>query len=369
MLPIADLYAVVPAGGSGTRLWPLSRQGRPKFLLDLIGQGRTMIQTTVDRLLPLTGADHVLVVTGTAHEDQVRAQLPELDGVWDQVIAEPSPRDSMAAIGLAAAVIAQRHGPTAIIGSFAADHVITGQDLFEQTVVAAVSAARMGYVVCVGIEATSPSSAFGYVQATGTSVPDADAQTRVVAGFTEKPDAQTAAEYLRSGNYYWNAGMFVVQVGVLLGHLARLLPTMHAALIEIAAQWDGAQRAETLERLWPTLTRIAIDRAIAEPIAPAGAMAVVPGNFGWDDLGDFSALARLHRGDGSRVLGDQAQVVQLGGADAFVVVGTRPVTVVGNTDVVVVDTPDALLVVAPAQAQDVAAAVAHWRENGQQQLL
>ncbi|MFS0704804.1 mannose-1-phosphate guanylyltransferase [Cellulomonas sp. 179-A 9B4 NHS] len=365
--PVPGFHAVVPAGGAGTRLWPLSRAGRPKFLLDLTGGGRTLLQATVDRLLPLTGPGHVLVVTGARHAAAVAEQLPGLGA--DDVLAEPSPRDSMAAIGLAAAVLLERHGPDVVLGSFAADHVITGTDVFESTVREAVEAARAGYVVTVGIEATEPSTAFGYVRA-GEPLGVAGAPSaRHVVGFTEKPDAGTAAEYLATGAYSWNAGMFVVRAAVLLEHLAAQLPTLHDGLRRIAAAWDGPDRAARLADTWPGLTRIAIDHAIAEPVAAAGGVAVVPGGFGWDDVGDFASLGGLLAGADGPTLGDEAAVLRLDAAGSVVVADGRTVSVVGVPDAVVVDTPDAVLVTTRAHAQQVKQAVDAWRARGRDDLL
>ncbi|UZN04409.1 mannose-1-phosphate guanylyltransferase [Cellulomonas sp. S1-8] len=375
--PIHDFHAVVPAGGAGTRLWPLSRAGHPKFLLDLTGAGRTLLQGTVDRLLPLTGPGHVLVVTGTRHAAAVAAQLPELGP--EHVLAEPSPRDSMAAIGLAAAVLAERHGPDVVLGSFAADHVITGLPQFEATIREAVAAARTGVVVTVGIRATEPSTAFGYVRSGDPLGAQGAPHAHRVVGFTEKPDAQTAAEYLATGRYSWNAGMFVVRVGVLLDHLAAQLPTLHDGLRTIAAAWDTADRDARLADTWPGLTKIAIDHAIAEPVAAAGGVAVVPGTFGWDDVGDFASLGTLLAaaaaaggdgdGDGDATLGDAAHVLRIDADGAVVVTGGRTVSVVGVPDAVVVDTPDALLVTTRAHAQQVKQAVDAWRERGRDDLL
>jgi len=367
--PIADFHAVVPAGGAGTRLWPLSRAGHPKFLLDLTGTGRTLLQSTVDRLLPLTGPGHVLVVTGARHATAVAAQLPEL-GPQD-VLAEPSPRDSMAAIGLAAAVLAQRHGPDVVLGSFAADHVISGRAEFRSTVREAVAAARTGAVVTVGIRATEPSTAFGYVRS-GQPLGVVDApRARHVVGFTEKPDAQTATEYLATGEYSWNAGMFVVRVGVLLDHLAAQLPALHDGLRRIAAAWDTSERDARLADTWPGLTKIAIDHAIAEPVAAAGGVAVVPGTFGWDDVGDFASLGTLLAAgaDGTATLGDAAHVLRVDADGAVVATAGRTVSVVGVPDAVVVDTPDAVLVTTRAHAQQVKLAVDAWRERGRDDLL
>ncbi len=362
---IPGFHAVVPAGGAGTRLWPLSRAGHPKFLLDLTGSGRTLLQATVDRLLPLTGPGGVLVVTGAKHATAVAEQLPEL-GAAD-VLAEPSPRDSMAAIGLAAAVLLERHGEDVVLGSFAADHVIDGTEAFERTVREGVVAAREGYVVTIGIAATGPSTAFGYVRSgRGLALAGAPSVAHA-AGFTEKPDAETAAAYLAGGEYRWNAGMFLVRARVLLDHLAVQLPALAAGLQEIAAAWDGPGRAEALERVWPGLTKIAIDHAIAEPVAAAGGVAVVPGDFSWDDVGDFDSLAQLL---GSGTLGDEDRVLRIDADGAFVVPGgQRTVSVVGVPDAVVVDTPDAVLVTTRAHAQSVKAAVDAWRARDRTDLL
>ncbi|MPV36673.1 mannose-1-phosphate guanylyltransferase [Georgenia subflava] len=353
--PTASLHAIVPAGGAGTRLWPLSRRTAPKFLLDLTGTGRTLLQQTLDRLEPLTAEGGVMVVTGVAHAEAVLEQLPDLGG--ENLLAEPSPRDSMAAIGLAAAVARHRHGDV-VVGSFAADHVITDADAFGRAVREAVDVALTGYVVTIGIEADHSSTAFGYVRAgdpvllDGTPAPSA----RRVRGFTEKPDAETAAAYLATGEYRWNAGMFVARAEVLLGRLAELQPPLHDGLVEIAEAWDTPARGEVLERVWPGLTKIAIDHAIAEPVAARGGVAVVPADMGWSDIGDFANLAGLVPAgdDGAHVLGRAADVLALESDGALVVpAGGRAVAVVGLPDVVVVDTPDALLVTTRAQAQQV----------------
>lgn len=345
--PRERFAAVIPAGGVGSRLWPLSQPERPKFLLDLLGTGRTLLQSTVDRLAPI--ADELLIVTGAAHADAVSSQLPGVSP--DAVLAEPSPRDSMAAIALAAAVLEQRHGAL-VMGSFAADHVIPDADAFRATVLAAVQIAAGGDIVTLGIEPTEPSSAFGYIEA-GEPLPDG-AGLRVRA-FTEKPSADVAAQFLARGGYYWNAGMFVTRTDVLLGHLARLHPELAAGVREIAAAWDTGARGEVLGRVWPTLTKIAIDHAIAEPVAAEGGVAVVPAAFGWDDVGDFHSLAALLTPDasGGAAVSRTAPTVFDAAAGSVVIGGDKPVVVIGATDTVVVDTPEAILVVSRDAAQRV----------------
>ncbi len=353
-------WAVIPAGGAGTRLWPLSRATSPKFLHDLTGTGRSLLQATWDRLEPLTGS-RVLVVTGTAHAQAVAAQLPDLAPA--QLLAEPSPRDSMAAIGWAAAVL-EAADPDAVLGSFAADHVIGDEDDFRACVEEAVAVAEQGYVVTIGIEPTHPATGFGYVE---MGVPLGAGSARTVVQFVEKPDRARAQEYLATGAFRWNAGMFVVRASVLLDLLAQWHPALAAGLRTVAAD------PSRLSAVWPDLERIAIDHAVAEPAAAEGRVAVVPGGFGWDDVGDFASLGALlpeaQGSPGLRLLGDPQQV-RVVDSTGVVVPGTgRVVALVGLDDVVVVDTPDALLVMSRERAQDVKAVVDALRSEGRTDLL
>ena len=359
---LSDLTAVIPAGGVGTRLWPLSRKASPKFLHDLTGSGRSLLQATADRLAPLVG-DRMLVVTGARHADAVREQLPHL-GPAD-LLREPAPRDSMPAIGLAAAVL-ERRDPDAILGSFAADHVIDDQELFAECVRQAVVAARAGALVTLGIQPTYPATGFGYIRV-GDTRSLAEAPTvRHVQAFVEKPERSRAEDYLADGDYLWNAGIFVVRAATLLDLLADEHPEMTRLLRQIAA--DPGQ----LSQLWGSLTKIAIDHAVAEPAAEAGRVAVVPAGFGWDDVGDFASLATLLEEStehpGLRVLGAQSQVV---GEDTTGIVaahGGRTVVTLGLRDVVVVDTPDALLVTTRDRCQDVRSVVATLQRLGREDL-
>jgi mannose-1-phosphate guanylyltransferase len=343
---IPGFAVVIPAGGIGSRLWPLSRPDRPKFLLDLLGEGRTLLQATVDRLEPL--ADITMVVTGRRYSEAVAVQLPGLAEA--DVVAEPSPRDSMAAIALAAALLERRHGPI-VMGSFAADQVIRKPAAFEAAVREAVAVAHTGKVVTIGIEPTGPSEAFGYIEV-GDLMGDT---ARHVVAFTEKPDAETAAGFIATGHYFWNAGMFVMRTDVLLGHLERLQPGIATGVKKLAAAWDGPRRDEALAQWWPTLTKIAIDHAIAEPVAAEGGVAMVPADLDWNDVGDFDSLAGLlePRADGVIEV-DRGDVTAVQDAPGAVVVGgDKPVVVIGIPDVVVVDSGDALLVTTRAAAQQV----------------
>ena len=384
------IHAIIPAGGAGTRLWPLSRRRRPKFLLDLTGAGRSLLQDTVERLAPLAAT--TTVVTGAAHIAVVADQLPQVPR--DNLLAEPSPRDSMAAIGLAAAVIARRHGRGAVVGSFAADHTVADRTAFADAVRQAALLAEQGWVVTIGIEATGPSTAFGYIHAGDpTDMPGAPDGRRVL-GFTEKPDADTAAAYLATGDYRWNAGMFVVRAGVLLDHLAELRPQLAAGIEDIAAAWDTPEREEVLAERWPALEKIAIDHAIAEPVAAAGGVATVPVSMGWNDVGGFDALIGLvaprnegpatgagvldniNGADGAEAVDGSAPEapradVRAIGSDGALIASTsgRTVVLLGMPGAVVIDTPDALLVTTSEHAQDVKGVVDALSGAGREDLL
>jgi mannose-1-phosphate guanylyltransferase len=316
------------------------------------------LQATHDRLAPLVG-DRVLVVTGVAHREAVRRQLPTVPE--DQVIAEPSPRDSMAAIGLAAAII-ERRDPEALIASFAADHVIADPVAFRACVAEAAAVAETGLLVTIGIAPVRPSTGFGYIRL-GARL-DGFPTARAAQAFVEKPDAERAADYVASGEYRWNAGMFVARASVLLDLLAGQDADLAAGVRAIAAA------PGRLAEVWPRLRKIAIDHAVAEPAAAAGRVAVVPGSFGWEDVGDFAALADLlpEVGPGLKVLGDDSLVLALASTGLVVAHGGRSVTVLGLEDVVVVDTEDALLVTDRAHAQDVKSVVEALKQSGRAEL-
>lgn len=344
---MTDLWGIVPAGGAGTRLWPLSRANSPKFLLDLTGAGRTLLQQTCDRLEPLTEG-RIIVVTGAAHEAAVSSQVSA------RVIAEPSPRDSMAAIGLAAAIV-EREDPDAVVGSFAADQVIGDAAAFGACVAEAVEVAAGGQLVTLGIVPTAPSEAFGYIHATRRYL---DYPTALaVESFVEKPDRDRAIVYLAAGGYWWNAGMFVCRPTVLLDLLAENHPELAAGVREIAA--DPA----SMDRIWPGLEKIAIDHAVAEPAAASGRVVTVPGTFAWDDIGDFAALA------GDSGLTTHGDVVEVSTSGLVINQTDRPVAVVGIDDVIVVQTADATLVTTRGSTQRVKAVVDRLREEGRTDLL
>jgi mannose-1-phosphate guanylyltransferase len=366
--PITDFYAVIPAGGIGSRLWPLSRADAPKFLHDLTGSGHSLLRDTWDRLEPLSGPDRIAVVTGRAHRAAVEGELP---GIPDRnVFLESEPRDSAAAIGLAAAILVRRE-PNVIIGSFAADHVIKGTQVFDWAVRQAVATAREGYICTIGIPPVEASVGFGYIKKGGEIVVDGAPEAALVERFVEKPDLDTAKTYFADRSYLWNAGMFISRADVLLAELAQNQPELHAGLLELAEAWDDRDaRGPVVDRVWPTLTKIAIDYAVAEPAAENGRLAVIPGHFDWDDVGDFASLAKLNgRGNELAILGKNARVLADASSGIVVTQTNRVISIIGVKDIVVVDTEDALLVTTSEHAQRVKSVVDGLKLTGQGDVL
>lgn len=367
---ITDFYAIIPAGGIGSRLWPLSRADAPKFLHDLTGSGHTLLRDTWNRVAPLTGPDRIAVVTGRAHRAAVEKELP---GIVDHnVLLESEPRDSTAAIGLAAAVLSRRE-PDVIVGSFAADHVIRVPHLFEWAVQQAVAVAREGYICTIGIPPTEPSIGFGYIHKGEELIVEGAPEAATVRRFVEKPDFDTAQEYFSDRSYLWNAGMFISRADVLLGEIAEHDPHLYSGLMDLAEAWDDRdRRGPVVDRVWPTLTRVAIDYSVAEPAAEKGMLAVVPGHFDWDDVGDFASLAKLNshgRKNDLAILGENARILADAASGIVVSQTSRVISLVGVQDIVVVDTEDALLVTTSQHAQRVKGVVDALKISGRGDVL
>lgn len=358
---IPSLYAVIPAGGSGTRLWPLSRSGKPKFLLPLPGP-RTMIQETVARLRPVWGAERLLVVTGAAHAPEVRRQLPELTD--DQMIVEPLARGSGPAIGLATA-IAGRRDPDAIVGSFAADHVVLQQDLFDAAVRAAIDAAGHGHLVTIGIQPSYPETGYGYIRR-GRLLTGGTGAACQVDEFKEKPDAATAERYVAAGDYLWNASMFVWRAETLMAEMRRYLPELAEVLEALAAVWDTPARERVFAELWSEVADVSIDEGILER---SDRVAVVPASFGWTDLGDWHGLGSILGGGTTENVVVNTEALVRDSRGSVVMGNGRLIALLGLDDVVIVDTSDALLVCHRGRTQEVRKLVDELKHRGARHLV
>ncbi len=364
-----ELHVVVPAGGSGTRLWPLSRASNPKFLHPLTGTGRSLLQATFDRLAPLSSPANLIVVTGTAHAAGVARQLPDLPE--RNILVEPFARDSCAAIALAAAVIDKR-SPGAVMASFAADHLITDTAEFAATVARAVDGARDGHLMTIGITPTRPETGYGYLRCSETA---RRSVLQRVLEFKEKPSLEVATRYVESGSYLWNASMFVWRTDVFLAELQARRPDVAGPIAAIAAAWDTDAQDDVLAELWPTVPKVAVEYAVMEPAAEDGKVATVPGDFGWSDIGDFETVADLlgsDVGDGGREFrtsGPSRSVVVDGEGVITVPAAGRLVATLGVRDVIVVDTADAVLVCARDRAQDIKRLTEILRDRGELDCL
>jgi mannose-1-phosphate guanylyltransferase len=365
----SNFYPVILAGGRGTRFWPLSRKRRAKQLLALDGK-RTMIQQTVARLLSLAPPSRCWVITNEDSRSEIIRQVPRLRP--PQIIAEPVGRNTAPAIGLAAFILL-RHDPTAVIGMFPSDQVITDETRYRELLKKATAIAAAGAnIVVVGITPTRPETGYGYIEA-GTSVADGALQ---VKRFTEKPDAERAAEFLRAGNYYWNSGIFLWSAHTLTDALREHLPKTAPILEEIAGAYGTPKFYQVFRHLYAKCENISVDYAILEPRSAKGErrsdIYCLPASFGWNDLGSWTALhehhvARHKLQHGNLVSSDG--VFTLNAQDNYIHAPGKFVAVLGVSGLVVVETEDALLITTLDQAQDVGKVVKHLDEKKLRKLV
>ena len=365
----SNFYPVILAGGRGTRFWPLSRKKRAKQLLALDGK-RTMIQQTVARLLPMVPAKRFWVITNQDLRPAVVKQLPNLPKT--QVLAEPVGRNTAPAIGLAAFILL-RENPGAVLGLFPSDHVIADEKRYRQTLERGIEIAAGGAnIVVLGIRPTRPETGYGYIEAGSTY----SGEAMRVRRFTEKPDAGKAAEFLAAGNYFWNSGMFLWSARTLARALQEHLPKTAPLLEQIAAAFGTRKFAATFRRLYPKCENISVDYAILEPRSAKGEQAgnifCLPADFGWNDLGSWTALhehhaARSNPPDTNLVAGSGVFVLNASGN--YVHAPGKFVAAVGVNDLVVVATADALLITSRKHAQDVGKVVKYLDEKKMHKLV
>ena len=347
------LYPVVMAGGSGTRFWPLSRKARPKQFLAL-ATDRPLIVETVARLKGLATPGRTYVVCGPVHARAVRRMLPRLPAA--NVLVEPIARNTAPAIGLATLHV-QARDPEGVLAVLPSDHHVADVAGFRAVLARAAGVARSGALVTLGIKPTRPETGYGYVRV-GEPLDGGAARVRA---FVEKPDAATAAGYLGSGEYLWNGGIFVFTARAMRAAIDRHMPELAAVLERIAPTVGTSRYAAALRRHFPSAPPVSIDYGVMEK---AKDIAVVPGDFGWSDVGSFAALPEVRPADadGNVVLGKGAVLVDSAGC---VVVGSgRPLGLVGLRDLVVVDAGDAVLVVPRDRSQDVRSVVQSLRARG-----
>lgn len=356
------MYAVIMAGGKGTRFWPRSRERRPKQLLNIVGP-RSMLQQTVARLDSLLPPENVLVVAGENHGAEVRNQLSELPS--ENIILEPVGRNTAACIGLAALLV-QHRDPSAVMIVLPADHLIVDEELFSATLSAAVAVARSrSALVTLGIRPTAPETGYGYIEA-GESAGTAQHHTFYrVTSFHEKPDLHRAKQYLEKENFYWNSGMFVWQAEVVLEAMRSYLPGLHADLHKLKPFLGTAELDPEITRIYPDLESISIDYGVMEK---ADNVLVVPADFGWNDLGTWASMTQIWPKDDQHNA-YQGEILALGSQRNVVYSSRRLCVLLGIDDLIVVDTEDALLVCPVSRAQDVGEVLDLLRQRGMEEYL
>ncbi len=354
-------YALIMAGGIGTRLWPLSRRNRPKQSLRLVGE-RTMFEHAVDRIAPLFQPEQVFVVTGAEHMEALIAQAPELPP--ENFIVEPEGRGTAPCIGLGA-IHLRRQDPEAIMAVLTADHFITDTARFRQVLATAAQVAEEGHMVTLGITPSSPSTGFGYIKQ-GESLDMVEGFSVFRAErFTEKPSPETALHMVESGEYSWNSGMFIWRVDRILKEFQRQMPEFYVQLAEVEATLGTSGYEATLSRVWPQVAKQAIDYGVMEG---AEDVAVIPVDIGWSDVGSWASLSELLPADerGNVVIGPHIGVDT---RDTLVFGGKRLIATVGLEGMVIVDTEDALLVCPREREQEVRAVVRRLEEDGRGEWL
>lgn len=365
-----NFYPVVLAGGRGTRFWPLSRKKRAKQLLPL-NSNKTMIEETVERLLPVSKRENFWIITNADLRDGISKQLRRFDK--RRIIAEPVGRNTAPAIGLAAYILL-RTDPDAVLGLFPSDQVILDEKRYRADLNKAVEIAAAGEnVVVLGIKPTRPETGYGYIEA-GREL---EGGVRRVRRFTEKPNVEKAQQFLQAGNYYWNSGMFIWAASTLVAALEEYLPKTAPLLKQIAAAYGTRKFDSVFKKLYPKCDNISADYAVAEPRSARGEIDsnifCIPAAFGWNDLGSWTALHehRVSQGinDRDKNVIEAAKVHVIDAHGNFVHAPGKFVATVGVSDVVVVETEDALLITTHAHAQDVGKVVKYLDEKRLKNLV
>jgi len=362
---LEDYYAVIMAGGGGTRLWPLSRKKRPKQMLALFDE-RSLFQTAVQRVQDVFPPERILVVTVEEQACELEAQTPEIPA--ENFLIEPAPRGTASVVGLATVAVRDRN-PNATMAILASDHYIGNEGFFRELLEAAYYAAADNYLVTLGIEPTFAATGFGYIQQGEKIGAFHGLNTYNVKRFKEKPDKAQATAMLQSGDHSWNSGMFVWKVDQIMPQFNRYMPDLAQTLEEISCCWGQPEQWPVIERVWPGLKSETIDYGIMEH---ASRVVVIPATgLEWSDVGSWDSLFEVLKGDeqGNIIMGG-SQVVGLDTRQTLVYVEQerRLIVTIGVEDLVLVDTGDVLLVCNKDQAQDVRRIVDRLKLQGQNYL-
>jgi mannose-1-phosphate guanylyltransferase len=357
------MYIVILAGGSGTRFWPLSRKSTPKQLMSVFG-GKSMLQRTVERVVPLH-PKRIMVITNALQAAETRRQLEHIHGVPVDVIEEPVGRNTAPAIGLAASIIA-RFDPDGIMAVLPADHYILDEERFRETLQKGRAVAESGTLVTLGITPTRPETGYGYIEANE----NLGSEPAPVRRFVEKPALERAMEFLATGRFYWNSGMFVWGACAILDEIQRFMPELSGALAKLTFEqdlWEISDLKPQINSIYSGIKGESIDFGVMEK---AENVQVIPASFGWSDVGSWSALPEvMDADDDGHVVINAKGSVSVGATGCLAYGGGKTVAFVGVQDLIVVDTPDALLICAKSAAQDVKKVVEELERRGLTEYL
>jgi mannose-1-phosphate guanylyltransferase len=358
-------YAVIMAGGGGTRLWPLSRQETPKQMLRLAGE-RTMFQLAVDRLEGLFPPERILVVTVAEQAEKLRKQEPRIP--YENYLLEPMPRGTASVVGLAAVAI-QHRDPDGAMVVLTADHLIQEAEKFRTLLRSALAAARDDYLITLGIQPTAPVTGYGYIQRGEKAGSYMGGDAFRVLRFKEKPDEATAKRFVESGDHYWNSGMFIWKVGNILEEISRQMTQLSEILTPIAGSWGQSDQNNVLNSYWPEIKPETIDYGIMEN---AQRVIVLPAiDLGWSDIGSWDSLYDLLPTDERGNILIEADHYGLDTSSTLICSGEekRLIVTIGVSDLVVVDTKDALLICSKDEAQKVKQVTNYLKNSSMEKLL
>lgn len=356
-----NLYAVIIAGGSGTRFWPLSREEMPKQLLN-IGGGETLIQSTISRVTPVIPSGHIYIVTNQKQIESINLQLLAVTGrSWDSnFIVEPESKNTAPAIGLAAIYISHLD-PEAIMAVLPSDHVIKDNDNFRSALLLGAETAAEGYLVTIGIKPERAETGYGYIKCGG----QIKKGVHTALEFREKPDKDMAVKYLREGNYYWNSGIFIWKASAILLAIEKYMPDLYKGLMSIEKAIGSEKEEETIRVVFSNLTSDSIDYGVLEK---ARDVAVVHGEFGWCDVGSWHALEYILPLDENNNV-KQGNVISIGNRESILYCGKRVVGAIGLQGMIVVDTEDATLICPKERAQEVRKIVDSLKERRAEEYI
>ena len=356
------VYTVIMAGGRGTRFWPRSRTRRPKQLLDIIGP-KTILEQTIDRVLPLTDWDHILVVTEISQAEAIRKLLPDLRD--RHLLVEPLGKNTAPCIGLAAMILSKWE-PQASMAVLPADHYISRPEEFLKTLTAALQVSREGdYLITLGIKPTAPETGYGYLEQ-GEKIRELQGrEVRQVKAFHEKPNREKALAMLKAGTFFWNSGMFIWSVASVLKKMAQFTPDLYRELADLEKAFNRPVWDRALRAAYERMENISIDYALMER---ADNVVMLEGDFGWNDVGSWEAVYQLEEKDAQENY-FKGKVYTIDSRGCLVHSPDKIVALVGVQDLVVVHTADAILICPRERSQEVKKIVELLEKEGREDLL